>query len=678
MKKGKKKNNAGRPKVTPLPVTESNAERQATISACLIVKNEEYFLPRCLRSIRDMVDEIILVDTGSDDRTVEIASEFDCKIYHFPWTGDFSAARNHSLKQATKDWIFIIDADEEVPSGDAPQYQQLVNREDLKMISLSVYNQSPESGELSSVATSVRLFRRELNLGYMGIVHNRLITPPDITKVQSKLRLYHYGYDLPREIQDKKLERTRMLLEKQLADNADDLFANFNMIQVLRSHQQSYRPEISQKIIEYADRVIDSPESKLDMYFGHHLMTLYQKAAALATLKRYDEAEDCCRKALKIRPDYLDVLLTLGHIYNNTNRPAQAREYYHLYLDYQQKYNPDREKRAIVIHHLKNRHHAWYGLADLADREKNGEEALRCFNHALETREPYLDTYCRLGKLYLDKGDLETAEEVFLKEKNCQESSATASFGLGSVRERLGDIVEAVRYYREAVELAPDNALMRHHLGKVLLSSERSENGKNEIMAALDSLPANPILAYDAANHLFEAGEIDTAAELYERVLTLQPDNADALNNLGNCLFKNGNYEQACSKYEQLIKTQPNYHSAYRNLGLAHLRLGRLESALLVLTEYIGFCPEDTGVLRVLGDLDYQDGRFEEAITRYENYLQHHPEDSEVILCLSEAYRRLGFIDSARLGYRQVLARIPDQQVAARRLLETDCPEGVS
>ena len=83
-----------------------------SLSACMIVKNEEKFLAQCLNSIKDAVDEIIIVDTGSTDKTVEIAQSFGAKVYHHPWRNSFSEARNHSLSYATCDWILQIDADE--------------------------------------------------------------------------------------------------------------------------------------------------------------------------------------------------------------------------------------------------------------------------------------------------------------------------------------------------------------------------------------------------------------------------------------------------------------------------------------------------------------------------------------------------------------------------------------
>jgi len=85
---------------------------KAKISVCMIVKNEAPCLARCLESVKGIADEIIIVDTGSEDQTVQIAHTFTDKVFHFDWCDDFSAARNESLKHATGDWVMILDADE--------------------------------------------------------------------------------------------------------------------------------------------------------------------------------------------------------------------------------------------------------------------------------------------------------------------------------------------------------------------------------------------------------------------------------------------------------------------------------------------------------------------------------------------------------------------------------------
>lgn len=97
----------------------------ATISLCMIVKNEEAVLARCLNSIADLMDEIIIVDTGSTDRTKEIAAEYTGKIYDFKWTNDFSAARNFSFSKATMDYIYAADADEILDSENRDRFLRL-------------------------------------------------------------------------------------------------------------------------------------------------------------------------------------------------------------------------------------------------------------------------------------------------------------------------------------------------------------------------------------------------------------------------------------------------------------------------------------------------------------------------------------------------------------------------
>src|SRR5690348_3827247 len=95
-------------------MTSIDYNRNDTISLCMIVKNEEKYLERCLKSVEGVVDEIIIVDTGSTDQTTEIAEKFGAKILRYQWNDDFSSARNYSLKNAKCDWILILDADEEL------------------------------------------------------------------------------------------------------------------------------------------------------------------------------------------------------------------------------------------------------------------------------------------------------------------------------------------------------------------------------------------------------------------------------------------------------------------------------------------------------------------------------------------------------------------------------------
>ena len=91
---------------------EQKNKIKCTVSLCMIVKDEELFLRDCLESIKNVIDQIVIVDTGSRDATIDIAKEYKASIYHFKWCDDFSAARQESIKHANCDWILYLDADE--------------------------------------------------------------------------------------------------------------------------------------------------------------------------------------------------------------------------------------------------------------------------------------------------------------------------------------------------------------------------------------------------------------------------------------------------------------------------------------------------------------------------------------------------------------------------------------
>lgn len=646
----------------------ADRQQEATISICMIVKNEEKLLPRCLKSVRDLADEIILVDTGSEDRTVEIAEGFGCRIYHYPWQDDFSSARNESLKYAAKDWIFIIDADEELPVGEIDKIKYFVRQPNISIISMSVFNKSPETGEISSFLPSVRLFRRKLGFKYQGIVHNRLAMAPGSSVARCNIRLNHYGYDLSRDELEKKLARSRALLEKQIRDKPDDVYANFNMAQLLRGTKAAHSPETNRLILEHAGRVVENPESRSEKYFGQYIMAHHQIALAHFNLKEYSEAEKYCHKALELKPDYIDPMLTLGNTCCAMERLDKAGEYYHKYLERLQEYNPDDETHNIIMIYLESRHIAWYGLGIIAQRESEADNAIRYFLEALKARDNYLDSYIRLGRLYLDKKEPVEAERMFGRQLEGDNNSAEAHFGLGEALSMQGDETKALTHFNRAGELAPNNAHIRFRLGKVLIGVGKSCDGIDHLIRATEMAQGDLSILLDTAGILFDSGEISKAADIYLKVLEIKPNHANALNNLGNCYFRSGEYEKAGSVYERIIENNPGYMLAYRNLGLAYARQNKREKALTVLTKYAENMPADFEVFRVIGDLFSTIGHFGDAIGCYERYLKNSPYDQACLLNLAEAYYHLGLTDAAALGYKQVLSIDPSSDLARERL----------
>lgn len=166
-----------------------------TISLCMIVKNEEETLARCLDTVKDIVDEINIVDTGSTDRTKEIALRYTDRVFYFPWSQSFAAARNESYKYATKDYILYLDADDVLLESDQMKFKLLKETLDPSVDSVSMYYDAgtDEYGNVTLRYRRNRLVKREKNYRWYGDCHNYLdvrgkIINSDIAVTHKKLR----------------------------------------------------------------------------------------------------------------------------------------------------------------------------------------------------------------------------------------------------------------------------------------------------------------------------------------------------------------------------------------------------------------------------------------------------------------------------------------------------------
>lgn len=144
-----------------------------SISLCMIVKNEEDVIDRCLSSVFDLVDEIIIVDTGSSDKTKEIAEKYTDKIYDFLWIDDFSAARNYSFSKATKDYIMWLDADDVLSEQDRISFMEKKKTLDpsISMVMMKYHTAFDENGKPTFSYYRERLMLRSMDFQWVGAIH---------------------------------------------------------------------------------------------------------------------------------------------------------------------------------------------------------------------------------------------------------------------------------------------------------------------------------------------------------------------------------------------------------------------------------------------------------------------------------------------------------------------------
>lgn len=205
------------------------------LSACVIVKNEEKVIGRWLKCMEKVAHEIIVVDTGSTDKTIEIVKNRNHKVYHYAWENDFSKAKNYAIEQATGDWILFLDADEyftEACLKTVPIHIEKQHRnKNIDAIVCRLYNiDSDCKGRIISTFSNLRIFRNMPYLRYHGNVHEMLKNDSrnlNLCMMEKEIQIYHTGYSS--SILQGKLERNLKLLQDDVAKNGEkaDLYHYF-------------------------------------------------------------------------------------------------------------------------------------------------------------------------------------------------------------------------------------------------------------------------------------------------------------------------------------------------------------------------------------------------------------------------------------------------------------------
>ncbi|MFB5763234.1 glycosyltransferase [Paenibacillus medicaginis] len=200
-----------------------------SISLCMIVRNEEKYLPKCLSSVQRIVDEIIIVDTGSTDDTVAIAQAFGAKVIQMQWQDSFAHARNRSFEEATGDWILWLDADEEMDVNEADKLKELLTRDAIHEQRIEgiqfVFCMHLEGGAMEYNYLH-RMVRNRPQYRFEGRVHEQIM--PSMLKFKSDLQLgqfdihvHHYGYLAKNMLSQDKVRRNITLLQQAIAEHPD-------------------------------------------------------------------------------------------------------------------------------------------------------------------------------------------------------------------------------------------------------------------------------------------------------------------------------------------------------------------------------------------------------------------------------------------------------------------------
>jgi tetratricopeptide (TPR) repeat protein len=320
--------------VDALPVPPRDwPKREAGISLCMIVRDEERFLPEALESAREVVDEICIVDTGSSDGTIEIARRAGARVNEIAWEDDFSKARNAALAMATKRWILVIDADERLSPRSHAILRELRTREaHLTGLWTRIYNFTEDykgTGAMSNVL--VRVFPNHERIRYRNPIHEFVAldgSEKGMPALLSTIEIVHLGYRSDVMAERNKHERNMKLAEAALRANPNDALSwyNYGTSAMLAEDPTAAIPALERMRELNRQRLREQGNLRVLSYVPNGLCllaTLYLRNPNTAA-----RAEEVAREVLTYAPKFSDAHFVLGKVLVAQRRFAQAREAY--------------------------------------------------------------------------------------------------------------------------------------------------------------------------------------------------------------------------------------------------------------------------------------------------------------------------------------------------------------
>jgi hypothetical protein len=276
--------------------------RGVSVTALLIVKNEEHNLRDCLASLSGSVDEVTVVDTGSEDGTVDIARDFGARVLHFRWTGDFAAARNFAITSCTTRWALYIDADERISASSRLPFRHIIQPDWLAADILLRPKTNYTRYRLA------RLFRIDPRIRFTGAIHETIL--PSIEQMTggpasdavklTAIEIDHYGYE--GDLRSKHL-RNLPLLERCIGEFPDRVFYWFHLTETLLGLGRFEEAVAAgESGLEAAGRV-PSEKSRVDA-------AMICQMLSAAMLERASDPRDLLETGLALHPGNYGLQLT--------------------------------------------------------------------------------------------------------------------------------------------------------------------------------------------------------------------------------------------------------------------------------------------------------------------------------------------------------------------------------
>lgn len=444
------------------------AERR--LSICMIVKNEASNLKELLPSVKTFADEIVIVDTGSEDSTVEVAKEHTPHVYSFSWCDDFSAARNYSLSKASGDYFLWLDADDRVSDKAASHIRELKKYFNgsnffymiLKDIATTYYGPTTRS-----YTYQIRCAPLTPDVKFCGRIHERLsnsLSSPPFVAVTTDIEIEHYGYNDPILLRKKMLRNLRLMTmdyEKFKNDPAFNLSLAVTYY-ALENYSKAYSTIADYIQTNYSDIIENYASSLFELYItaSEYAYTSGNNNDAIRWLSKA-EACKCFESACIFR---------LAKAWERLRNHKQAIHYLYASLKAPHRINtmpthPPPELWEVLLRLAYN----YLCLNDPERYEKFILQAIESGNLSRESAYEWLVTHA----FYLE--NLEVARIIMEEAIHNDHATPSILCNLGILHRKLGNITEAEKYFFKTLAINPGHILSLINLGWIYMAKGQYE-----------------------------------------------------------------------------------------------------------------------------------------------------------------------------------------------------------
>lgn len=563
------------------------------LSAAIIVKNEELHISRCLKSLAGVADEIVLIDTGSTDRTLSIVRYLDVphlKLGKFEWTNDFSAARNFALDRSCGDWVLWIDADEELTQESVPAIQRALIRPHYGGYNIRIINYIDDYNDQETYThTPIRLFKHSPVIRFRGKIHEQIGASIEELGLRvatlEGATLRHYGYRPSEMARKDKINRFLTMLEAEVKEDPSNGFHWFNLANTfcvaMKLEEQEHAAKMAVKLLpnddqslplavqllaaaqtalgkpDSAAKTIESAKERgIDDIFSN-----FELANAQIAMGRLEDALESINKSLQFEwtnttiGDYTLYLykrhVVKGQILAGLGRYKEAIEV----LDYALKQQPDFPSAEF------HRASSLLGLGRF-------EEALKVFQKLSQSGPLVQPAMLLEAKCHHGLEHWSQATQLYSQcySRNPDQFSDWSAWA--EAAERTGDAVAIAKAFEAFAAKPVANHSVLINWGRCLASSGDHQRALDCFSEALKIAPDDANAYFNCGDLLYKLGQFRDAAHLYQSGLQIEPQNSEGWFVFGNSLAMLNILDGAEIAYAEAIRQNPRHKGAAQNLEL--------------------------------------------------------------------------------------------------------------